>query len=107
MKRTITLFALAVALLACHRPPARPRELRLVETALRTTNPAAYEAAAAQLERDPKNGLAALREQSAAEGTREALLLAALRERLSNKGRHETTLFWAERLLVSNDAVAA
>ena len=108
------MVALAVALLgaACQRSgPAATRDLKLLGAAL--GDPAKYSAAVEELARRPDAARAALREQSAAGGTRKAFLLRVITDHVKHaedygrwaKAKPESLdssaqdYFWAERLL--------
>jgi hypothetical protein len=114
---TTVLLAMAVSFGGCSRnAPAAPRDLKLLATAL--NEPAKYSAAMAQLAARPDAARAALREQSAPEGTRREFLLRLIGDHVEHAGDYERwagatpesldgseqEYFWAERLLFGDAA---
>jgi hypothetical protein len=105
-------LAMALSFAGCSRnAPAAPRDLKLLATAL--NEPAKYSAAVAQLAARPDAARAALREQSAPQGTRKEFVLRLIGEHVEHAEDYELwagakpeslnggeqEYFWAERLL--------
>jgi len=83
----VSLLLAALLLAGCGRDePAAVKDLRLLQRAL--TNPDAYLAAVAELEKAPQGALRALGEQTVRPGTREGFLLLAITDRVSHPGRY-------------------
>jgi hypothetical protein len=121
----IALGVLVLAIGACSREPAAVKDLQLLSRAL--SDPREYTSAVAQLEQNPKGARRALSEQSAAPGTRRALLLSLIEDRVRKPGRYAAwdgtvkrqadrpltdlvndrhTGFWSEKLLFDDPTSA-
>jgi hypothetical protein len=112
------MLALGMALFgaACQRGPAAARDLKLLGTAL--NDPARYLEAMNELARRPGAAQAAVREQSAPEGTRKAFLLRLIADHLERADDYRRwtqtksesldssaqAYFWSERLLFGDSA---